>query len=210
MRFRSLLLVFSLLTTAAVAADTDLRLGPPFAKRDRPTLGSDEAPIVVIEFASYRCDHCLTFHQRALPAIRKQYIASGKVQWVMVPSSFDASHRFSRLFALGRCALQQGKFWDVLEYIMGNSQHSADLLEQRVGKHPAIDREALGSCVRDRHTQQVIDADFREHDALKIRQTPTFIIRRRHRDGTHTEARLEGLQELEYFQRVLEELLKKS
>jgi predicted DsbA family dithiol-disulfide isomerase len=90
----------------------------------------------------------------------------------------------------------------------GNSHHSAGLLEQMVGKHPAIDQEALGSCVRDRNTQQMIDADFRDYDAAKIRQTPTFVIRRLNTDGTHTEARLEGLYDFEYFQRVLDELLK--
>src|SRR5205085_354536 len=115
----SALSLFSLaLASIALAANppakpdaSDPRLGPPFEKRERPTLGVDTAPIVVIEFASYKCSHCYEFLQRTMPDIYEKYIKTGKVQWFLVPSSDDPADPSSKIFTVGRCVLRQGKFW---------------------------------------------------------------------------------------------------
>jgi protein-disulfide isomerase len=186
----------------------DERLGPGFEKRPRPTLGSEQAPVVVIEFASYTCAHCRLFHQRIFPALKEQYIATGKVQWIMVPSSADSADEYSRIFALGRCIDRQGKFWQTLDSLFALSKRPPSMLEELIGEDPAIDSSALASCVRERDTQKIVSTDFRELEQLQVKQTPTFIIRRLNANGSRTESRIPGLPTLEYFQRVLDHFLK--
>src|SRR3954462_8021898 len=109
----------ALAASAAEKADAfEPRLGPPFEVRERPSLGSDKAAIVVVEFGSYKCAHCEEFHQRVFPELLEQYVKPGKVQWVMIPSSDDSGSQSSGIFAVGRCVQRQGKFWEQLEFLM--------------------------------------------------------------------------------------------
>ncbi len=186
----------------------DPRLGPPFQVRDRPSLGSDQAPIVVIEFGSYKCSHCQEFLERSFPQIHEQYIKTGKVQWFMVPSSDNPADPSGRIFAIGRCIQRQGKFWDQLGFLMTISNRPSSFLNDLVAKNPAIDAGELTFCLQDREISRVVAKDFEEFRLLKIPGTPTFLVRRLNADGTRTEAVVRGFQSAEYFQRMFDELAK--
>ena len=51
---------------------------------DRP-LGSETAPVTVIEYASPTCPHCAAFHNNVYPAFKAEYIDTGKVQFLLRP-----------------------------------------------------------------------------------------------------------------------------
>lgn len=184
----------------------DPRLGPPFEKRERPTLGSDQAPIVVVEFGSYKCSHCYEFLQRVMPELNEKYIKTGKVQWFLVPSSDNPADPSSKIFAVGRCLLKQGKFWDQLDFLMTISNRPSSFLNDLIAKNPAIDSGELAFCLQDREISRAVGKDFDEFHALKIPGTPTFIVRKMKADGTRTEAVVRGFQDAEYFQRLFDEL----
>ena len=42
-------------------------------------IGNPAARIKLVEFASYSCSHCATFHKEGLPALKAKYIATGDV-----------------------------------------------------------------------------------------------------------------------------------
>lgn len=210
LRFLPLFIGLSFLAAHALAgADAfDSRLGPPFEKRDRPSLGSNEAPIVVVEFGSYKCGHCEAFHQDVFPQLREQYITSGKVQWFMVPTSDNAADQSSRIFAIGRCVHRQGKYWDTLDFLMKVGHRPSSFLDDLIAKNAAINSEDLGFCLQDREIRRVVDKDFAEYQQLKVTGTPTYIIRKLQADGSRTETTVKGYRPVEYFQRIFDELLK--
>lgn len=49
------------------------------------TLGSPDAPVTVIEYASPTCPHCAAFHNDVWPAVKEQYVDTGKVQFILRP-----------------------------------------------------------------------------------------------------------------------------
>src|SRR6478672_246062 len=51
--------------------------------RGRPALGSDDAPVTVVEFADYQCPFCKSFFSTTLPSLKKEFIDTGKVRLVM-------------------------------------------------------------------------------------------------------------------------------
>jgi protein-disulfide isomerase len=51
---------------------------------DRP-LGSETAPVTVIEYASPTCPHCASFHNDVYPGFKAEYIDTGKVKFVLRP-----------------------------------------------------------------------------------------------------------------------------
>jgi protein-disulfide isomerase len=180
----------------------------PIDLRDRPVLGSDTAPIVVVEVSSFKCTHCRVFHEKLFPLLRKQYIDPGKVQWVVLNASEDAAEQFSRSYAIARCALRQGKYWEILDSLFQAAHRPPSKLEDMIAKNPSIDRGELELCVRDTTRQSVIESDFKLFAQLKVRGTPTFLVLKLGADGQRTETRILGTQRLDYFQRVLDELLK--
>jgi protein-disulfide isomerase len=48
-------------------------------------LGSPDAKVTVIEYASPTCPHCALFHNTIYPAFKAQYIDSGKVKFIVRP-----------------------------------------------------------------------------------------------------------------------------
>ena len=48
-------------------------------------IGSETAPVTVIEYASPTCPHCATFHNDVYPAFKTQYIDTGKVRFIVRP-----------------------------------------------------------------------------------------------------------------------------
>ena len=208
MRSKLLLLLAAAPTLALAAPEIDPRLGPPFEKRDRPSMGSDQASIVVVEFGSYKCGHCQEFEEQVFPKLKELYINTGKVQWMLVPSSDNAADQSSRLFAVGRCAYRQGKFWDELDFLMTISNRPSSFLDDLIAKHPAINSGELAFCLQDRQIRLQVAKDFDEYQLLKVKGTPTFFIRKLRVDGSRTEATVRGLQTVEYFQKIFDELLK--
>ena len=52
-------------------------------------LGSDKAPVTIIEYASMTCPHCAHFAIETFPKIKEQYIDTGKVRWIFREFPFD-------------------------------------------------------------------------------------------------------------------------
>ena len=52
-------------------------------------LGSLDAPVEVIEYASYTCPHCANFHSGVFKDLKADYIDTGKVKFVYREVYFD-------------------------------------------------------------------------------------------------------------------------
>jgi protein-disulfide isomerase len=63
--------------------------------KDSPSLGDPEAPITLVEFTDYLCPFCRRFYTNTLSKIRKQYVDTGKVRFVLrdLPLGFHANAR---------------------------------------------------------------------------------------------------------------------
>jgi len=191
----------------AGAAEIDPRLGSPFELRQRPTLGSPKAPIVVVEVASYKCMYCQQFHRHVFPKLRETYIADGKVQWFLLPASLESGDEYAPVFPIGHCLDRQGKLWSLMDFLMENGGRPADVLEDAIAQHPEIDNESFQECEHAFSLRQIVARDFTECRELKLKGTPVFFIRKALANGQRAEATVQGYQSYEYFQKIFEQLL---
>ena len=53
------------------------------------TIGDENAPITIIEYASMSCSHCADFHNNTLPDLKTEYIDTGKVRMVFRDYPFN-------------------------------------------------------------------------------------------------------------------------
>jgi len=201
------LLAASLLMFPVLRA-TEARSGVAVELSGRPVLGATTAPIVVVEISSFKCAHCRTFHEQVFPLLRKNYIETGKIQWVVVNASDDESEQHGKIFALARCVHRQGKYWEMLDGLFSVAHRAPSALEALVAKSPLLDRSELAVCLAERTVRAAVASDFAHAARLKIRGTPTFVISKWNAHGQRTEATIAGAQTLVQFQRVLDELLK--
>lgn len=45
-------------------------------------MGSKDAKVVLVEYASVTCPHCANFHKEVLPVIKQKYVDTGKVRYI--------------------------------------------------------------------------------------------------------------------------------
>jgi len=201
------LLLFAGLTAAVPAADIDPALGPPFTRRERPTLGPADAAVVVVEVRSFQCSHCRAFHERVFPAVKERYIVPGTVRWVMLDSPSSPDEPANPALTVARNALRQGRYWEMEAFLFENGRRPSSILFERTAAHPAIDGPRLRTALSRDEARADLADDLGEILELKIKSLPTFILRKRQADGRFIEARIDGYPTEDHFRRVLDGLL---
>ena len=69
------------------------------------TLGSVEALVTIIEYASMSCPHCARFALVTFPEIRKRYIETGKVRFIF--REFPLDRLAEAVSVVTRCACKR-------------------------------------------------------------------------------------------------------
>ena len=167
-------------STLALAADTnpspeDLAHAGPGGDI---MIGSDKAPVTVIEYASMTCPHCAHFEETTLPELKKRYIDTGKVRYVMREFPLDALAAAG--FMLARCA-GPDKYELVVETLFAKQ---ADWVTQQpipplmaIAKQFGFTEESFNACLANQKVLDDIQA-VRDHavNKLGVNSTPTFFI----------------------------------
>ena len=145
------------------------------------TLGSDSAPVKIIEFLDFECPACQNFAAIQMPTIRKQLIETGKVQWRTrdYPLSIHAYSRFAAHAA--QCAGEQGKFWEMHDQLFADhswAQTGRDpsRLFRRMAGQAGLDVAHYDECMASARYAGRIEASRLEGDRVGVNGTPSFFV----------------------------------
>lgn len=173
----------------------------------KPVMGSDSAPVTVVEFADYQCPYCLRFTKTTFPYLKRDYIDTGKVRWVALnlPLPFHKDARKAAQAAL--CAGEQGRFWEMRTELFGNPQKlAAEHLPVHAASAGVGDIEAFNTCLAsDRHLDD-IDQDAKDAGAVRLTGTPSFIIGKTASDKITGQV-VVGAQPLNVFNAAIKKVL---
>jgi protein-disulfide isomerase len=139
-----------------------------------PSLGDENAANVVMIFSDFECSYCGQFANEQFPAIKEEYIDSGKVRFVFkqFPLSTHRSARLASQAAL--CADDQDNFWEYHDLLYKNqgALGQTDLLEhaQTIG----LDIQHFSDCMNDGESR--LDAEIAQGKNLGVTGTPTFFF----------------------------------
>jgi protein-disulfide isomerase len=141
-------------------------------------MGSETAPVTIIEYASMTCPHCADFEVRTFPKLKEKYIDTGKVRFIM--REFPLDRTAAAAFMLARCA-GPDKYYPLIETLFQQQQKWAvrdpvpPLLA--IAKQAGLTEESFKSCISDtamlNKVQQTRD---RGANKFKVEATPTFYI----------------------------------
>ncbi len=145
-------------------------------------LGNPDAPVEVIEYASYTCPHCATFHANQFTQIKENYVDTDQVRFVYREVFFDQPGLWASMVA--RCG-GETRFFGITSVIYeqqsrwaraGDGAAVAAAL-RNIGKVAGLTENELDACLSDAETAQNLVGWFRANAAEhNIDSTPSFII----------------------------------
>jgi protein-disulfide isomerase len=171
---------------ALAAAGAALWLGPHRASAQMAlgdmALGDPDAPVEVIEYASFTCSHCASFYDRVKPQLQADYIDTGKVRFIHREVYFDKYGLWAGLVA--RCG-GPDRYFGIVDMIYdrqrdwmgaGDAAAVAEALTQ-IGVAAGLERAALDVCLQDRDAAlALVEAFQTQVDADAVDSTPTLIV----------------------------------
>jgi len=142
------------------------------------SMGSETAPITMIEFADYQCPFCKAFHTATFADLKKNYVDTGKVRFVTRDLPLDFHQNALRAAEAARCAGDQGKFWEMRNSLITNSTDLSEDAVKRYAQALAVEMGAFAKCVDGEQHKADIQKDQADAGALQITGTPSFVIGR--------------------------------
>jgi len=149
-------------------------------------LGSKDAPVTVIEYASMTCPHCAAFHAKTFPALKAQYNDTGKVRFVL--REFPSDPLSTAGFMLARCA-GPNKREAMIDLLFAQQKNWVFTDKPFQGlssliKQTGMSQESFESCLKDQALYDKVNA-VREAGAKKfaVEATPTFFINGKKANG---------------------------
>ncbi|RHZ96755.1 DsbA family protein [Cereibacter sphaeroides] len=145
------------------------------------TMGAEDAPITIVEYASFTCPHCANFEKEVLTPLKRDYIDTGKVRFTFREVYFDRYGLWAAMVA--RCGGEMRYFGiaDLIfeqqkEWVTNDPAQVATNL-RKIGKTAGLDDAALDACMNDQAKAEALVAAFQKNSqADDITATPSLII----------------------------------
>ena len=145
------------------------------------TLGSDSAPVEVIEYSNFGCPWCARFAVLMKPDIRERMINTGQVRWVYRDFLLGDHQAGNLAHEAAACTGEQGLFWPMHDQVFYNQgRWVQDRRPARTFRGYARDIGAnldqYDDCMDERRYFARILATRERGIALGVSSTPTFIV----------------------------------
>lgn len=165
-------------------ADTNDSSGDAVVLQDI-IFGDPDAPVTLIEYASWTCPACLDFHTRIMPTVQSDYIETGKVRIVFREFPTAPANVTVAGFAIARCA-PDDQYYDILDELFMRQDAILTLarqggpvveaLKQIASNHGIEGDEAFQACLDDQGNRDAIRASIAAATAKDVNVTPTFFL----------------------------------
>jgi protein-disulfide isomerase len=176
-----------------VSAEALLKPGPLGDK----SIGAENAPVTIVEYASITCPHCAAFHKETYPALKSKYIDSGKVRLIFREFPTQPAQVAIAGFMLARCS--GDKYFPMLDAIFDQQKNWAQdpyngLL--RIARQAGFTQESFETCLKDNKLAEgVQEVARRGNEEFQVESTPTFFINGKKYVGVLSLADLEKIIE---------------
>ncbi|WP_164660769.1 DsbA family protein [Tropicibacter sp. Alg240-R139] len=144
--------------------------------------GAEDAPVEIIEYASYTCPHCAAFHEGPYKELKKDFIDPGKVKFIYREVYFDRYGLWASMIA--RCAGPE-KFFGLSDLIYAGQSEWAraggptEIVDElsKIGRLAGLDNDTIEACLQDANKAQTLVTWYQENaEEHGIESTPSFIV----------------------------------
>lgn len=150
----------------------------PVGKLPEMSFGSPSAPVVLIKYASLTCPYCKRFHAEVFPELKRTYIDTGKVRFII--REFPIGKSSGTATVALRCAPADkylalyGKFLE-----QQGSWVSQEVRAEQIAKVAAqvgVTGDAFNACLADKSLSAELNAIKERGRKLGVIGTPNFYL----------------------------------
>lgn len=188
--------------SATATPDADVPEIDMAAASAERTLGKDDAPVTVIEYASLSCDHCAFFSKTLFAELKTKLIDTGKIKFIF--RDFPLDQYALRAAKMARCA-PVDKYFDLVEVIYRNQSQWRDSKDpdaglMQLGALTGMGDTYMKNCMGSVELESVILRGVAEGQTkFQVKATPTFVFNY----GADSFA---GAQEIAKFEEIVKRL----
>jgi protein-disulfide isomerase len=156
-------------------------------------LGKEDAPNILIEYASLSCVHCANFHNKQLPAIKSQLIDKGKLKYIYKDFPLDLPAMLASMVSNCYSGIQ---YFQILKSLFRNQKKwvvSSDNKKQlyaslhSVLREHGISLDKINSCTEESEGNKkkwdMILATRLTGQKKGVSSTPTFFLNGKKLEG---------------------------
>jgi protein-disulfide isomerase len=167
-------------------------------------LGDPKAPVTIVEYASMTCPHCAHFQETTFPEIKKRYIDTGKVRYIL--RDFPLDSLAGAVFVFAHCAAKDDatKYYSLVDTLFRQQRQWA--VEKPLPPLMAIAKQAgfteasFNACLTNQKAWDAMESvRQRAMKEFKVESTPTFFV-----NGTQ----IVGAVTIDDFAKVIDPYLK--
>lgn len=154
-----------------------------FERATDHAIGSIDAPVTFVEYASVTCPHCANWSSSVYPDLKKKYVDTGKVRYIFRPfptppqALADAGH----MIAL--CA-GDDKFMTAIKYQFDRQQQILGMAQQgqareaylNLAKVAGLSEEEFEACLVNEELQKQYQDTVQSGFDLGVTGTPAFFV----------------------------------
>lgn len=165
-------------------------------------LGKARAPILMVDYSTFSCPHCVKFYNDVLPKIEKNYIATGKVRFVHRDFPLNEQSLHGAMLTL--CQKRTGGYFDLLKEMYRTSffwSYSSKYKEKLydVASSKGISKIEADQCWTNEEMKDNIQLDkLKSFKEFRISTTPTFFINGR---------KIVGYRDYDQFKKIFDSIL---
>lgn len=143
-----------------------------------PMLGDPKAPVTLVEFTDYQCPFCQQFYSKAYLELKKQYVDTGKLRFVLRDLPLPNHQHAKSAATSAHCAGEQGKFWEMHDALFagGGKLSQPDILGY--ASSIGLENNSFESCLTSGRYKRDIELDVNDARNVGIKGTPSFVVGR--------------------------------
>ena len=147
-------------------------------------LGSDDASITIVEYASWTCPACLQFHNDVVPMLKSDYVETGQVKFVFREFPTPPANLSAAGFAIARCA-GEDSYYNVIDDLFSAQTNVLNLARsggdvegalRQIASSYGITGDAFGECLANRDVIYAINDSIDKGESQGVNSTPTVFI----------------------------------
>ncbi|GHD50632.1 Thioredoxin [Marinobacter persicus] len=156
---------------------------PPFPEdmdRYGVSIGPDDAPVVVREFADYQCPGCANFAE-ASQRLKREYVESGQVRFVYFDLPLRQHVNAMPAAMAARCAGDQDQYWDMHDRLYENQSEWSDSANPldiftRYANDFGLEERRFRRCMTTELHRETIEQSAEVAEQMRVMSTPTVMV----------------------------------
>jgi protein-disulfide isomerase len=157
------------------------------AQAERPgdhAIGDPDAPLTIVEYASFACPHCAHFQEAVWPTVKADFIDTGRVRWVFRPILTNPVQLAAASTILAECAADD-RFFEAADLlferqhdIFETARAGGDVLGayNDIAGEVGLTPEDFSACLQDPAMNQALNDMAQQAAEYEIPGTPSFVV----------------------------------